>query len=101
MRKPAREQGRYKNVEHIALAHARAYATTVMPINISNEKQRDAVVAMEGVRPKRDVRYVDEDMNSVYTRRLLKTDVMHDLPELSKKMPEMEEVSEALVDGDT
>lgn len=71
-----------------------------MPINISNEKQRDAVVAMEGVRPKRDVRYVDEDMNAVHTRRLLKTDVTHDLPELLKKMPDMEDVSEALVDGD-
>lgn len=71
-----------------------------MPINISNEKQRDAVVAMEGVRPKRDVRYVDEDLNPVYTRRLLKTDVTHDLSGLLKKLPNLEEVSEALVDGD-
>ncbi len=58
------------------------------------------MVAMEGVRPKRDVRYVDEDLNPVITRRLLKTDVTHDLPELMKKMPDMEDVSEALVDGD-
>lgn len=71
-----------------------------MPINISNEKQRDAVVAMEGVRPKRDVRYVDEEMNAVFTRRLLKTDVTHELPELMKKLPNFEDVSEALVDAD-
>jgi hypothetical protein len=71
-----------------------------MPINISNEKQRDAVVAMEGVRPKRDVRYVDENLNAVYTRRLLKTDVTHDLQGLLKKLPSVEDLSEALVDGD-
>ncbi len=71
-----------------------------MPINISNEKQRDAVVAMEGVRPKRDVRYVDEDMNAVFNRRLLKTDVSHELPELMKKLPNFEDISEALVDAD-
>lgn len=71
-----------------------------MPINISNEKQRDAVVAMEGVRPKRDVRYVDEDLNAVMTRRLLKTDVSHDLPELLKQHEKLEEISDALVEGD-
>lgn len=71
-----------------------------MPINISNEKQRDAVVAMEGVRPKRDVRYVDENLTPVYTRRLLKTDVTHDLAELVKKIPAMEDLSEALVESD-
>lgn len=71
-----------------------------MPINISNEKQRDAVVAMEGVRPKRDVRFVDENLNPVYTRRLLKTDVVHDLAGLMKKLPTLEDVSEALVDSD-
>ncbi len=71
-----------------------------MPINISNENHRDAMVALEGVRPKRDVRYVDENLNPVITRRLLKTDVMHDLPELMKKMPEMEDISEALVEND-
>ncbi len=71
-----------------------------MPINISNEKQRDAVVAMEGVGPKRDVRFVDEDLNPVFTRRLLKTDVSHDLSGLMKSLPTLEEVSEALVEGD-
>lgn len=71
-----------------------------MPINISNAKQRDAVVAMEGVRPKRDIRYVDEEMRSVFTRRLLKTDVAHDLPELLKQINKLEDVSEALVESD-
>lgn len=71
-----------------------------MAINISNEKNRDAVVAMEGVRPKREIRFVDEDLKSVFTRRLLKTDITHDLPELMKKLPNMEDVSEALVESD-
>ena len=32
-----------------------------MPINISNAKRRDAVVAMEGLFPRRLVQYLDED----------------------------------------
>ena len=56
-----------------------------MPINITNAKGRDAVVAFEGLMPKREVRYVDEKGKPVATRKLLKTDVTHDLPELLKK----------------
>ena len=71
-----------------------------MPINISNAKNRDAVVALEGVMPKRVVRYVDEKGKPVMTRKLLKTDVTHDLPELLKKKKKIEKVADALIKDD-
>jgi len=71
-----------------------------MPINISNPKGRDAVVALEGVMPKRSVRYVDEKGKPVTTRKLLKTDVTHDLPELLKKKKKIEKVADALIKDD-
>lgn len=71
-----------------------------MPINISNAKGRDAVVALEGVMPKRDVRYVDEKGKPVMTRKLLKTDVTHDLPELLKKKKKIEKIADDLIKGD-
>jgi hypothetical protein len=71
-----------------------------MPINISNPKGRDAVVALEGVVPKRSVRYVDEKGKPVTTRKLLKTDVTHDLPELLKKKKKIEKVADALIKDD-
>ena len=71
-----------------------------MPINISNPKGRDAVVALEGVVPKRSVRYVDEKGKPVTTRKLLKTDVTHDLPELLKKKKKIEKIADALIKDD-
>lgn len=71
-----------------------------MPINISNAKGRDAVVALEGVRPKREVRYVDDSGRPVSSRKLLKTDVSHDLPELINKFGEPDAIAQALIDGD-
>ena len=71
-----------------------------MPINISNPKGRDAVVALEGVMPKRSVRYVDEKGKPVTTRKLLKTDVTHDLPELLKKKKKIEKIADALIKDD-
>lgn len=71
-----------------------------MAINISNSKNRDAVVAAEGVAPKRDVRYVDEKGKPVTNQKLLKTDVLHDLPELLKKKKKLEKVADALIKDD-
>jgi len=71
-----------------------------MPINITNPKNRDAVVATEGLAPKRDIRYVDEDGKPVETRKLLKTDVLHDLPELLKKKKKLEKVADAIIKDD-
>lgn len=71
-----------------------------MAVNISNAKNRDAVVATEAVAPKRDVRYVDEKGKPVSTLKLLKTDVTHDLPELLKKQKKLDKVANALIKGD-
>ena len=69
-------------------------------INISNAKNRDATVALEAVRSKRDIHYIDEDRNTVVNRRLLKTDVNHDLAALKKENDDLEKLSENLVNGD-
>jgi hypothetical protein len=71
-----------------------------MAINISNSKKRDAVVALEAVRPGREVRYIDEDHNMIINRRLLKTDVAHDLAALTKNGDDLEKLGKKLVTGD-
>ena len=71
-----------------------------MPINISNPKNRDAVVALEALNPKREVRYTDEKGRPVSTRKLLKTDVLHDLPELLIKRKKLDKLADALVKDD-
>jgi len=71
-----------------------------MPINISNPKNRDAVVALEALNPKRDVRFADPKGNPVSTRKLLKTDVAHDLPELLGKQKKLEKLAKALIQDD-
>jgi hypothetical protein len=71
-----------------------------MPINISNSKNRDAVVAMEGMSTRRSVRYTDPEGRMVMTRKLLKSDIEHDLPALLKKRKKLSAVANALVKGD-
>ena len=71
-----------------------------MPINISNAKRRDAVVAMEGLFPRRQVQYLDEHGRPVRTRRLLKTDITHDLPALMKKRKSPAALASALIKED-
>lgn len=71
-----------------------------MPINISNAKNRDAVVGFETVSAKREVRYVDDKGKPVSTRKLLKADVTHDLPELLKKQKKLEKVANVLIKDD-
>ncbi len=71
-----------------------------MAINISNQKNRDAVVALEGLFPRREVRYVDEKGDPVRTQKVLKSDVKHDLPELLKKRKNLEKVAKDLIAGD-
>ncbi len=68
-----------------------------MAINISNQKNRDAVVAFEAVMPVRNVHFVDEKGNAVETRRLLKADIDHDLDALIKKRKTMSALSKALI----
>lgn len=71
-----------------------------MPVNISNSKNRDAVVAFESLMPKRNVRYTDADGRGVQNRKLLKTDAFHDLPQLLKKSKKIEKVADALIKSD-
>lgn len=71
-----------------------------MPINITNPKGRDAVVAAEAMAPKREIRYTDPKGRPVTTRKLLKTDVEHDLPELLKKNKKLDKVAKALINDD-
>jgi hypothetical protein len=71
-----------------------------MPINISNAKNRDAVVALEALNPKREIQYTDKKGRPIGTRKLLKTDVAHDLPQLLKKRKKLEKLAEALVKED-
>ncbi|MEJ7848225.1 MAG: hypothetical protein WKF92_09075 [Pyrinomonadaceae bacterium] len=71
-----------------------------MPVNISNSKNRDAIVAFESLMPKRSVRYTDAEGRSVANRKLLKTDVAHDLPQLLKKTKKIEKIADALIKSD-
>jgi len=71
-----------------------------MPINITNPKNRDAVVATEGLMPKREFRYVDDKGDPVQTQKVLKSDVTHDLPELLKKRKKLEKVAKDLIKDD-
>ena len=71
-----------------------------MPINISNAKRRDAVVALEGLLPKREISYLDEKGKQISTRKLLKSDVEHDLPKLLKRRKKLESVAKALIKED-
>jgi hypothetical protein len=58
------------------------------------------VVAMQGLLPKPDYRYLDADGRPVATRKLLKSDVAHDLEQLMKKRRKLESVAKALVKDD-
>ncbi|MCA1589037.1 MAG: hypothetical protein LC734_01340, partial [Acidobacteria bacterium] len=71
-----------------------------MPINISNAKNRDAVVALEGLSPKRVISYTDADGQLVRTKKLLKSDISRDLPQLMKKRRTMESVAKSLIKDD-
>lgn len=71
-----------------------------MAINISNVKGRDAVVALEGLRPEREVRYTDPGHRLVTTRRVLKSDVDHDLAALLEEHTDLDALGDALVKSD-
>jgi hypothetical protein len=71
-----------------------------MAINIRNSKNRDALVALESVFPKRELFNVDAKGEPVTTQKLLKTDVDHDLPSLLKKRKTLSAVGKALIKED-
>jgi len=71
-----------------------------MAINISNAQNRDAVVAVEGLLSKQEIRYVDGKGNPTGNRRILKSDSEHELPVLMKKQKTLEKVAQLLIKGD-
>lgn len=71
-----------------------------MPINISNPKKRDAVVALEGLVPTREVLYVDQNGDPVRTQKVLKSDITHDLPQLLKKRRTLSKLANDLIKED-
>ena len=71
-----------------------------MPINISNPKNRDAVVALESLTPKREIHYVDEKGKPIVSQRVLKADMEHDLPKLLETYKKPAGLADALVESD-
>jgi hypothetical protein len=71
-----------------------------MPINITNAKGRDAVIALDGLVPSREVMYVDGKGDPVTTQKVLKSDTTHDLPQLLKKRRTLSKVANDLIKDD-
>lgn len=71
-----------------------------MPINISNPKHRDAVVALNGLSPKRQIHNVDSKGKAVRSQKVLKSDIDHDLPRILKKSKTLEKAAKVLSEQD-
>ncbi len=71
-----------------------------MPINISNSNNRDAVVALDTLFAKREVRYVDKNGGATANVRVLKADAEHELSVIQKKHKTLDKVARALVRDD-
>lgn len=69
-------------------------------INISNSSQRDAVVSMESVATPLRVRWVDSKARQASNVRILKSTLDHDTESLTKKFGSLDDVSQAIIDGD-
>jgi len=71
-----------------------------MAINISNANNRDAVVAVEGLIAKREVRYVDKNGAPTSNARILKADAEHELAVIQKKHKTLDKVAKVIVKDD-
>lgn len=71
-----------------------------MAINISNNKNRDAVVALEPVHDKREIRYEDPGGKAVHSQRVLKSDTEHDLEVVQGKRKNLNSVAKRLLEED-
>lgn len=71
-----------------------------MPINISNPQNRDAVVALDTLYGKREVRYVDKKGKPTANVRVMKADAEHELPVIMKKHKTPDKVAKLLVKDD-
>ena len=69
-------------------------------INISNEAGRNAAVNMESVRVPLRVRWLDGQGRPAASVRVLKSTFDHDLDALAERLEGVENVGQALIDGD-
>lgn len=70
-------------------------------VNLTDSRKRDAVVKAETTGVAEELRYVDNDGNTAYTRKILKATVAHDYATLVERYgDDQEKLGLALVDGD-
>jgi len=69
-------------------------------INLSNERQRDAVVKAESIRIPEIVRFIGPKGGAAWTRKVLKATVEHDYDALQQQYKTPEAIAEALLAGD-
>ena len=69
-------------------------------INISNAAGRDAVVAAESVRPRRQVRWVDQDGRQATGVRVLKAPINRDIDALAREHGALDKIADLLIHGD-
>jgi hypothetical protein len=70
-------------------------------INLTDSRQRDAVVKAENTGVDEEIRYVDDGGNHAYTRKILKATIDHDYDTLIKRYDDdPEKMALALVDTD-
>ena len=69
-------------------------------INLSDERNRDAVVKAESTRTRKVVRYIGPQGQPCYTRKLLKATVDHDYDSLLETYKNDAGLADALVKGD-
>jgi len=70
-------------------------------VNLTDSRSRDAVVKAETTGVDEEIRYVDEEGQSAYTRKILKATVEHDYDTLVNKYDDdAEALGKALVEGD-
>jgi hypothetical protein len=69
-------------------------------INLSNSKNRDAVVATHSVRIPMKVRWLDEQGRQASTARILKASLDRDVAALEKAAGGLEKIAKTLIDAD-
>jgi len=69
-------------------------------INISDKRNRDAIVKAESVRVDEPIRYLGPKGGQTYTRRILKSTVDHDHETLQENYDSPEAIADALINDD-
>lgn len=69
-------------------------------INITDSRNRDAIVKAESVKNSESFRYVGPKGLAAWSRKILKSTINHDLDALQQEFGELDAVGQALIDGD-